>query len=405
MNKESKGYSVILYLFWPLSALFIALKNFDSKFGRNLLIALYAFLGFTALKFGDLERYAEEFYLFKTASFSQIFDELTSLQNGKIYNSFVVFLTSLVFETHHFYFAILFTIYGYFYINTVNLIKDVYLKELDNFGKIFFYGVLLFLFISAIGNLAFYTGGVYMLYCSINYYKTKNKKHLFMMLFVPLFHIGLAIYLVIPLLLLLFRDKTWYYIAFVVVTFIVGQSSITGAIQSLAESNSGTIIESKYTSYASDQGLELIEDRYEERNANFNIKLQALNYLQSAIWYIFVPLGIILIYLRKKVLLNITSERLLHIALLFWGVANVMLNISQGSRFVVLFSFISIALFFIVYIDRRYAPNKTMFKKFIFIFAPALFLYGLMSAYASNGMISIQFFISNFFIEIYNDLF
>lgn len=401
MNSQSKGYSIILYLIWPFSALLIGLKNFHTKFGRNLIIALYAFLGFTAISIGDLERYEEDYYLQQGNTVAKIFTELISLQNGKFYNSFISVVCGFIFESHHFYFLILFLIYGYFYINTVNLLTDNTFGKLDKLGLLFFFGILLFLLIRPLPNIAFYTGGIFVVYNMVSYYKFKKKKHLYFILFAPLIHIGLTIYLILPVLLLLFKNKIWYYIVFLIFSFAVGKSNFVETLDSLAKSNRDTIIESKFVGYASEEGQARLEELYAKNEAGKNIRARILKGLQEIIMFVVVPIGVFIIFVNRKKLILENTMILFQMVLLFWSVSNLMVNISQGERFVVLFSFISIGLFFKVHLSTIELPRKTIFNYFLKIFIPALFLFGLMTAYASNILFSVQFFISNFFIELF----
>lgn len=401
MNNQSKAYAILLYMLLPFSALIVGLRDFDSNFGKRLLIALYAFLGFTAFSVGDLERYESEFYNYKTATFSQIFVELISLQTGKFYNSFVSVVSGLVFESHHYYFLILFLVYGFFYVTIVCKLKEINVKSLNRFGLLFFFALLLFLLVRPLFSVAFYTGGVFILYNVVLYYKNNSRNNLLFILLAPLFHIGLTIYLIVPALLLLFKNKTWSYVLFVFLTFAVGQSSIVRGIETIASANSGSIIEEKYKSYADEKGRQSLDKSYTKNSANNNIKAQILVNLQNAICYFFVPLGMVLIYLKRNLLIiNHKKYRLFHIVLLFWGVSNLMLNISQGERFLILFCFIAIGFFFTVYVSTKDLSRKTIFSKYLYVFVPLLFIFGLMAAYASNEMFIAPFFISNFFIEI-----
>lgn len=403
MNNQSKAYAILLYMLLPFSAIIVGLRSFDSNFGKRLLIALYAFLGFTAFSVGDLERYESEFYKYKTATFSEIFVELISLQTGKFYNSFISVLSGSIFDSHHYYFLILFVIYGYFYLNIIHLLKEIKLQNLNYFELLFFFGMFLFLMIRTIPNLAFYTGGVFILFMVISYIKKNDSKYLFFLFLTPLFHIGLSIYLAIPLLLFAFKKKTWLYASFVLLSLAIGKSSFVSTIETIANKNENTIIDSKYKSYASEKGQESLEKRYEENANNNNLKLQSLVYIQDAIWYYFVPVGVMIIYFRRKILLVEDSQRrLLNVVLLFWGLSNLMLNVSQGLRFLVLFCFLAIGLFFDTFIKNKNADNDILFNLFIKLFVPVLFIFGLMSTYASNEMFIAPFFISNFFIEIKN---
>ena len=406
MKKESRGYSIILFLIWPLSALIIGLRSFDIKFGRKLIMAVYAFLGFTALSAGDLQRYQQQFYDRKLSSFTEIVQELITLQNGKFYNNLVALLTGIFFESHHYYFLVLFLIYGILYINIIHLFKSVKLSELDRFGLLFFGGLLLFLFVRPLASIAFYTGALFVVLMCLKYHKTAQRKYLFFLLFAPLFHIGLTIFVIIPTLLFLFRNKTWLYIAFVVLTFAAGKSSVVGAIASVAESNSDTIIETKYKSYASEKGQEVLGERTAKNAEGNNAKLKSLMYIQDAIWYFFVPLGLAFVFLKRKYLLIDHDLRMLfHIVLLFFGISNLMINISQGLRFLLVYCFVAIGLFFAIYLKTKDFQNESLFSKFLKVFVPILFLYGAMATYASNALIAAEFFISNFFIEIVRGFF
>ncbi|WP_338647718.1 hypothetical protein V5J73_03725 [Flavobacterium sp. KS-LB2] len=402
MNKESKGYAIILYLIWPLSALFIALKNFDSKFGRNLLIALYTFLGLTAISVGDLERYESQFYKQASNTLGAAFESLLALQNGKFYNTLMSIIFGAFFQSHHIYFSALFLVYGYFLVKTIQMLKTINLRELTNFGLLFFFGLLLFFLLRPIPNLAFYTGGVFIVYNAVSYYNLQSKKYLIYILFTPLFHIGLAIYVALPVLLLLFKNKIWYYVSFVIFTFVIGQSSVVGAIEDLTVSKSETIITEKYNAYASKKGQNTLNKRYAKNEQSYNVKLQGLNIVLDAIWYC-VPLGMVILYInRKRLLINQGLLQLFNLVLLFWGISNIMLNISQGVRFKMIFSLIAIGLFFQVYIKSFTEIKNNIFGTFLKLFVPILFLYGIMALIASHFIIPFNFFISNFFVELYS---
>lgn len=401
MDKQSKTYLFLLYLIWPFSTLYLAVKFFDFKFGKRLFILLYGFLGFTALSFGDLDRYEREFYLKKGLNFTSAFDTLFSLQENKFYNSLLSIFSGLFFETHHCYFAILFMVYGFFLIQILDVFKAEKITKLTLFGLLFFLSILMWFLIRPLPNLAFYTGGLFVIYNLVYYFKTKNKKYLLFIFLAPLFHIGLTIFIILPFLLLIFKNKVWFYVLFVIFTYGLGQSSVVGVIGNLAESNSGTVLETKYNAYASEDGQEHMEKRYEESSLKYNDKLKILLYLQNLINYVLVPLGLLILFFRRKQLLRSTELLLFYnIVLSCWGISNLMLNISQGERFVILFSFIAVGLFFYVYLNIRKEFLTRYFNLFIVVFVPALFVYAFMALIASHFMISREFFVSNLIVEI-----
>src|SRR5690554_5161997 len=128
MGKQSKAYSILLYIIWPFSAIMIGVKNFDSAFGRRLLLAAFVYLGYTAEDVGDLERYAQGYYEATNRSLNELFDLFLNLQIGKLFTDFSAIILS-GFGSHHVYFAFLFGFYGFFLINSINLIRVRILKE------------------------------------------------------------------------------------------------------------------------------------------------------------------------------------------------------------------------------------------------------------------------------------
>lgn len=133
----------------------------------------------------------------------------------------------------------------------------------------------------------------------------------------------------------------------------------------------------------------------------YNDKLKILLYLQDLINYVLVPLGLLILFFRRKQLLRSTELLLFYnIVLSCWGISNLMLNISQGERFVILFSFIAVGLFFNVYLTTRKEFLTRYFNLFIVIFVPVIFVYALMALIASHFIISTEFFVSNLIVEI-----
>jgi hypothetical protein len=406
MNNQSKAYAILLYLIWPFSAVLLGLKYFDFKFGKNLLIASFAFLGFTAISFGDLERYEFGFYSLARIKFLTIFSDLFSLQTGKFYNDIFSLITTLFFTSHHFYFMLLFLVYGYLLINIIDSFKELNIKKHDRFGLLFFVGFALYFSISNILNLAFYTGALFIIYCLIKYYNKQDKKYLFLILLAPLFHLGLIIFIFLPLFVILFKNKIRYYLIFLVFTFGIGQSNFVAVIENLASNNSGTIIETKYKAYASEKGQESLDKRYEERAKTENFKLKSLFFLKNTIWYVLTPLGLFLLFLNRRALLyKYDLVRLFNLVLLCLGVSNLMLNISQGDRFLNIYCFLAIGLFYKVYTKTKSKITNKWLNIYLKILMPIVLVTGLMSLVASHFMIPLKFYASNFLFEIYYALF
>jgi hypothetical protein len=146
-------------------------------------------------------------------------------------------------------------------------------------------------------------------------------------------------------------------------------------------------------------------DRYNIPNAfekwkegiEHNIKLRILNITRELIQYVFLPLSLLLIWLNRKTLLNDkVSLLLLNAALATWTISNLMLNISQGERFLVIHTFLIFGLCIYLY---QTVKLPLLVSRYFLVITPFLLLYGIGSLYASNKLISISFFVSNFLIE------
>ena len=403
MNSQSKGYAIVLYLIWPFSALGIGLKNFDSNFGRNLLIALFAFLGFTAIDAGDLEHYAARYYELRNFSFSELINLLLKFNVNRLFTDITAVVFS-IFNNHHIYFAFLFGLFGYMLIHSLNILRLQVLKKSNKIILICFFTFATFYSIAAIFNLAFFTGGIYFLLIILKYiFYGEKKKYLILLLLTPIFHFGLTILLLIPVFYYLFKQRTNIYLIILLVFTSIPQSFITNFIESNLVKED-TVLEDRFNAYASDEGLEHMSARYKEQydkgNSNDRILVDTRNLAHKFA----VPILLLFLYanVRKvnndKILLN-----LLNFSIAFAAITQLMLNISQGERFYLISGFITLSL--LVYWVQRYEFRNFTFTPLLFISIPLILLYNLVSLIISKDFISLDFILSNVPILMYQMMF
>jgi hypothetical protein len=403
MLKQNKAYLIILSFIWPFASVMYGIKKNGERFARNLLIIFgFGFLGFTATNEGDLERYAEAYYLKSNDTLIELFDSFINIESSKF---IVDLLASLIAFTgnHHIYFAVLFIIYGYFYVESIFLLKHKELNSLYNFGALFFLAFALYFSIRSIISLAFYTGAIFYCFMLLSYIiKGNEKKYLYYSFLVPFFHIGLTPLIFSSLLLLIFNTNTKIFVVVVVGSFIIGQSSVINFIEVIAIKSQSEMLDSKYRSYASESGQKRLDSRYALGAKSSNFKLLILNKAGEVLNFIVFPFSLILVYIKRKLFFRDKIVLyLFNASLAVWSVSNLMLNISQGERFLKISTFITFALLIYIY-QKNYADR--FLKSFFYIILPILMFFGVGSLYASNKFIGIEFFISNFFISFLVEL-
>ena len=398
-NRETKNiYHYIAFLVWPFATLLYALKYYREPVSRVLFVLAISFLGFTTGSFGDLERYEEWFYLFQDQNLRSLFISLFNLETGDIYTNLLSILTGFVFKSHHFYFALLYGIFAYLLSGVILKFVRFLPRRINNSTLLLLIGFALFYSIRSIISVRFYTGGLFYLFMMLNYIITKKNKYLFFSLLTPLFHAGLSLLLLVSPLLVVLRKKYWLTLGIVIFSLAIGQSSVVGFLGQIAESNQETFIESKYKSYAADEGRTRLEERYAQGALDANWKLTTLNTVRDILWY-YAILGIcLLFYYRKRVFLFRIFSDIYILILLLFSASNIMLNISNGIRYIFLYIFMTIGLYLLIY-SRLRVPN--VIRYYIYGLIPLTVSYGLMALYASNEMFTFKFFITNYIIAFF----
>lgn len=393
MNNQSKAVSIILYLIWPFSAIIIGIKNFDSAFGRKLLIAAFVFLGYVAIDSGDLERYAAKYYEISNHRLDNLIELFINLQISKFFNDFTAILFS-PFDNHHLYFAFLFGFYGYFLINAINLIRISILKKAGFPVLIGFVTFAFFYSVLTVFNYAFYTGAIYFLYFLLKIILSKRKKrHFFFIALTPLFHMGLVPLLLVPIFYIAFQQRTILYILVLIIFTILSQSFIVQNIEARLE-NSDTILEKRYHAYASDEGRDRMETRYAEGYQSGNFNYRFFRDVREVTNKIAIPLLLLFLYINKKKITNASLLDLFNISIACMAITNLMLNISQGERFFFISGFMVLGAY--VYYIQTTHYSYLKFKSLLFISLPFILLNNTVSLVIIKNLISSDFLLNNF---------
>jgi hypothetical protein len=401
MNNQVKAYSILLFILWPFSAVLIGIRYFDFKFARNLIIASFLFLGFTADQSGDLEFYAAQLYISSIDNIYILFNQLVHLKASKFFTDFSSIIFS-VFNSHQIYFSFLFGLFGYFLVNSINILRIKKISK-SNFTSIFYFLTFAFFYsIVNIFNYAFYMGAIYFLFYILKFiFSEKKSKYLFFIFLTPLFHIGLAPMLIIPFCIYLFKQNTKWYILLLILSTTLSQTFLITNLES-GISESETVLNEKFKSYASSEGQESLELRYSEgyKAGNLNYKLSRTS--KELVNYFAIPLILLFLYLNKKIITrDKISLDLFNISIACLSITSLMLNISQGNRFFNISGFMILAAF--IYVAQKFKLSSFKYKILIYLGVPVVLLTNIISLIMAKNFIGIEFVFSNFPIQFYEN--
>lgn len=398
MNRQTKAYSILLYILWPFSAILIGIKKFDLKFGRRLLVAAFVFMGYTAGEPGDLERYASQYYTAADSDFNELFELLLNLQVGKFFNDITAIAFS-GFNNHHIYFAFLFGVFGYFLVNAIHL---VYIKDSNKVKIPILIGFIafgLFYSVAALHNYAFYMGGIYFLYFLLKIVLDEEKKKNHALIFLtPLFHIGLLPLLIVPVFFTIVKQKTIWYIVLLILSITLSQTFLINKLEANLYGTE-TILDTKIKTYALGDGRERLEQRYEAgyEAGNFNYRILR----DSRTWTntIGVPLLLIFLLLNyKKIKQEKENLDLLNISIASLSVTMLMLNISQGERFYLISGFMILAAY--VYGIQKNNFSSFKYRFLLYVSLPIIVLANFVYLILAKNITTADFYLSNFPLKL-----
>lgn len=397
IKQQLLKYHFLLFLMNPFVSLLVFFRNYRDKNFVLFVTLSISFLGFTTLGVGDLESYQQWFYERHT-SLNMLIHDILSLNIADYYVHMLQYLVGIFTDSHKIYFAFLFGVFGFFYSNILNELFKLIPEKTTRFTLIVLAAVLFYYSIRLTLSMRFYTGALFYILMIMRYVVSSNKNYLIYAAFAPFFHIGLlAATLSIPLIYLLTNRHNWAMIL-VVVSYFIGQSTIVDIIEQQSQEINYGSLDTRVRTYVSDEGRLFMENVYREGAERANWKLTLLTTVREYVWYL-INIGIlILFYYKRRMINNNLTSSLFSIILVNWAVANILLNISNGDRYMIIYTFLSLCLFLILY-NRGDLP--ILFKNYILIMSPIVLIYDAMLLYAANPLFNYEFFYSNYVLEMF----
>lgn len=403
MNQIDKTFlknQLIFFVTFPIVSLIYSVFNLGNKYSKYFIALFFSIIGFLATSEGDLKRYEFWFYSINSSSLVEIVLQYTTFSKSDIYVDILSLLTGSIFLTHNFYFAIAFYIFGYllssllFEFYRIIFSKGEGIRHYSLFFLLLFISFILSYSIRSVISMRFYTGGLFYLLMIVKYVRSDRNVFLLVSLMSPLFHFALLAVVPVSLCFYFFKRSILISSLIFIGSFIFGQTSFVSFIGSQASGYENSFIEQRYNSYASEEGKEYMDKRYEDGFKNGNWKLKSLQRIKLFLDYLSLFIIVYVVIFRKHFVVDKVSLYLLNLILLVSSISFLFANVSNGNRFNIFYIFL--VLGFILKNFRLFKIG--FFNRFLMqLMTVSSLLYGSMSLYASNKFIDLNVLWSNLF--------
>ncbi len=370
-NQSNRSYILLVFLFSPIVALIIAIKQYKQIWAKNIVWMFSAFYGYSFVignSGSDINRYKVKFLAHYDLQMS-IGEYLAFLFKEGTYDFIqptLSFVTSIFTSDFKIYLLVIGTFFGFFLSRNIWAVLSLSKQNPKWYGILF---VLVFSFIYAVWDInvmRFTIAAHIFFYGAFKLLVHKNKWGYFFMTLSLLVHFSFGIaFAVLLLYQVLGKTFTKGYFIFFLISFFTSELNLD-LIKNQISFLPDNFIE-KSDDYLNEDYKKKRDDL--KQNKNFRGK-----YYQSSLKW---AVGILLttIYLnRRKINGNYSLENLLAFCLLFVGVFNVLSFIPSMNRFQFvsyLFALTLIYPYFNTYVDEKE-------KKIIYMCVPLILFYFVM---------------------------
>lgn len=386
MNKKERILPYILFLVWPFLALYHAIINYQSKYAKNIVWFFCAFFGFTFVISSegiDAAVYRDKFL---GACSDPNIEFVSYVLNEGATDFFINFLNFVLSKFTHEY-RVLFLVYGlmfgYFYSRNITILIEQSHKKIDRYSWL---SLILFIFLVPFWNIngiRFYLATHIFLHALLGFYFLKKKRYLLLLLFAPYVHFSFWICNAIFALHVVLGKKSFFYIAFLLVSFFIYKPDMGTILQYLPELDGAA--QDKVQGYTFHEYVDnMIEVK---KNSSWFLFLR--NDLMQYSLLIYALYVYLFDYKRIK---KSTFEPFLLLGLLFIAIAQFMSAFPLVERFM-LIGYLFCAAFLFMYIQTN-KPDYWM-KRIIVLTAFPFILFILVEIRIGIDVISPGVFYTN----------
>lgn len=326
-----KKSTLFLFFVWPLSALFVAFRNYKQNYSKNIVWFFCIFFGFLFIvaDYGgaDSDRYARTFIKFAHSDLSLselwagFYEESSTYVD--IVSPLISFLVSRFTDNPSILFAVFGFIFGYFYSRNIWFVLN---KIEGKLSIILFLFILTYILLNPIWNIngfRYYTAAQIFLFGALHYIFEGKSKYLVWAGTSIFVHFSFLSAFFILGLFLLFKNRLNLYLMFFVVTSFISEIDLL-QVQSYLSFLPGVLYD-RVTVYTNPE--------YAETRASYNWSLFIPLSEDGLRWIVYAFTLIICFFHRHLVMKELYLTKFLCFSLLFYGFANIFSLIPSGARF------------------------------------------------------------------------
>ena len=389
--------SFLIFIIHPLTALLVALKNFNRREFVYLFALFTCFYGYSVVPnstSNDLNFYLNVLPYYNSlpsSAFSEIIDGVvnqSSEDEADLYRPLMIFMVSRFTDNGHILMAVFGLIYGLFFALSVRL----FLKQSSAMHLLFVLVLLTFAFklpLNLLGGVRYGTGGYLFFYAVISYFNTNKKKYFLLVVCACIIHFAYLPLAMLFFLHLVIKRYSFLYFLMFVVSFLplnVGQ-----ILAGFFDTRAGGGLADKVSGYTSEDNV--AEKSQILQAASIQIKLQWI--FQEISLYI----ATVFYYFRRRYNILVTPycSNLFLFTVLLYSFSNFTKSIlSLGERSLVITLMFFAYFLYVLLKDNLHNLSVRILCIIAFILGIIRILISLQSITSALGS---EFYFGNFFIS------
>lgn len=366
-NKNS-FYAYLLFLVWPFLALISALKNYRMPWAKNIFWVFCIFYGFLFVvdynSGRDIVGYVAEFQRLHGAEISVV-QYIQDTERADVLRGMIAVVLSRFTDNPAMLTMVYAAIFGFFLSRNIWYIMDRLEGKLQ---PITIFLILIFFLVNPIWQIngfRMWTAAQIFLYGLLPYLCEGKVKGLFYAVGAVLVHFSFIVPVGVLLVYMLLGNRLTAYYVFYIATFFISEIDLT-AFNNFMEAYMPELIQDRTRGYRGEASVEQYRTEESENVWYARWYSPALSYAVMGFLTIFFFTG------RKFFDKHKNWMNLFCFVLLFFGVAYLFSSLPSGGRFMTVGNMAALALI-ILYIQNR--PQEKLMRRYIWLAAPALFLY------------------------------
>ncbi len=360
-------YYYILFLIWPFLAFVLALTDYGKKESKKIVYLFLIYYGLTCVidigYYIDAAGYALKLKENSQLPFSHLFEILGNLYSSKdsidIVEQLLSFLVSRFTTDHRMLFASFAAIYGFFYLKTIGLLHDKYVKN-PNWDALIFLGFFAFLLpIMSISGFRMWTAAWIFIFGVYHVVVKGDKRFLIVTFAATLVHWSFLTINGILFIYLILGNRDSIYIPLAIASFIIPY--LIAPVMTAVSLQMGGVFQERYDMYSDEDYAAGIQASMQEASWFMKIGSNMVMY--------YLLLAITIIKTNYRHLMNGKGEsNLFSFSLLVLTFVNIGSTVpSLGARFQLVF-FLFATMYVFLFFTKRPGGSKISYLTLIGLF-------------------------------------